>query len=86
MLANGHVLVDRYRSPDQHDAWPSNIFDIDPSTGSQRQVAFVPIESGPYIEPRGNEALISGSGTIWLYDADKHTLRVVAHRAFVGRW
>jgi len=86
MLTNGHMLVDRFRYPDQHDAWPSTIFDVDLSTGTQRKVADVPIELGPSIDARGNEALISADSTIWLHDGENHTLRVVAHRAFVGHW
>ncbi len=86
MLANGHLLVDRYRFPDEHDAWPSNIYDMDLSTGTQHEVAVVPIEGGPYIDVRGNQALISGDATVWLYDGASRTLRVVANRASVGRW
>ena len=86
MLANGHMLVDRYSYPDQHDAWPSTIFDVDLSTGVQHTVADVPIESGPSIDARGNEALISADSTIWLYDGNSRTLKVVAQHALAGRW
>jgi hypothetical protein len=86
MLANGHMLVDRYHFPDQHDAWPSTIFDVDLSTGVQRKVIDVPIELGPSIDARGNEALISADSTIWLYDGNSHTLKVIAPHALLGRW
>ena len=83
MLANGRVLAFKYKYPDQHDAWPSTLVEFDLSTNTERAIGPVPIEGAMSIDPHVNEALISGSETIWLYDG--HALRAITRTAS-GHW